>query len=263
MRAKPPGLVGVTAFLVALGLTPVRSHADVVILPPHSIIEGRSIGEYTADAWRWIFSFSSPGDPLTDPTGAAANRDQSGPVFFVAGTAGGGAVRTFTVPADRYLLIPLLNAELSQLELGDFSLTEAQVRAEVNGLADLIDELHASIDGVPVPNLFDYREESPAFEYFAAPNNVIGVPTGDSGIAVADGYWLMLAPIPVGETHTINFGGAVTAFDFRIDVTSTITSVPEPSTLVMCGMGALIGCAHALRRRRTGRTHEAPAREHA
>jgi len=246
-------------FLIALGLAPI-ARAGVVVLPPHSIVEGRTIGEYSADWWQWAFSFSSPDDPISDPTGALANQKQSGPVFFVAG---GTATRAFTVPADKYILIPLLNAEMSQLELGDFTLTEPQVRAEVNALADLIDELHASIDGVPVPNLFDYREESPAFEYFAAPNNVIGVPTGNSGIAVADGYWLMLAPIPAGETHVINFGGGVSEFDYRVDVTATITAVPEPSSLALSGMGALTGCAYTLRRCRRGRTGKATARANA
>jgi hypothetical protein len=150
-------------------------------------------------------------------------------------------------------LIPLLVGELSQSELGDFSLTEAQVRAAANAQADAMDELHASIDGVPVPDLFSHREESPAFSFLAAANNPVGVPTGASGIAVADGYWLMLAPIPAGETHVINFGGGISAFDFRVDVTATITSVPEPSSLVPCGMGVVGPGGYALKRPRKGR----------
>jgi hypothetical protein len=74
--------------------------------------------------------------------------------------------------------------------------------------ADLIDELHASIDGLPGPNLFAHRGVSPDFMFVAAPNNALGLSPGDSGIAVADGYWAMLAPIPVGETHVLNFGAA-------------------------------------------------------
>ncbi|QDV38045.1 hypothetical protein [Tautonia plasticadhaerens] len=250
----------VLASLALSGLAPA-ARADAIVLPPHSVVEGRTIAEYTTDWWNWAFSFSLPDDPFTDPTGAAANMNQSGPVFFLAGTTGSTANRTFTVPADTYLLVPLLNFELSQLELGDFSLTEAQIRSEVNGVIDLVDELHASIDGVAVPNLFDHREESPAFEYFAAPDNLFDLPTGPSGIAVADGYWLMLAPIAAGETHVINYGGGVSAFDFRVDVTATLTAIPEPSSLVLCG-AALCGIVVFMSRRGPrSRTRPADSRE--
>ncbi|MDG3002443.1 hypothetical protein [Paludisphaera mucosa] len=240
----------ILAALVVPGLAPA-ARADLVVLPPHSIIEGRTIGDYTADWWRWAFGFSVPNDPFTDPTGAAANMNQSGPVFFVAGTTGGDATRTFAVPADRYILIPLLNFELSQLELGDFSLTEGEIRSQVDGVVDLFDELHASLDGVEVPDLFSHRETTSAFAYEAAPDNFMGLPAGESGIAVASGYWLMLAPIPIGETHVINFGGGVSAFDFRVDVTASITAVPEPSSLALC-VGGLV-CAGGLAMRRLHR----------
>ena len=205
-------------------MTAHAASAAVVVLPPHASVDGRTVGKRSADWWQWGLGFSSPGDPFTDATGASAGRHQSGPVFFVAGNTGGSTTRSFTVRSDRYLLVPLLVAELSQLELG-FGLTEPQVRAEVNGLIDLVDELHASIDGVAVSNLFDHREESLAFQFSAAANNAFGVPAGNSGIAVADGYWLVLAPIAAGETHVINFGGGISEFGFSVDVTSTITSV--------------------------------------
>ncbi|WZO98431.1 hypothetical protein EP7_000010 [Isosphaeraceae bacterium EP7] len=232
------------------------------VLPPHSIVDGKPIGEYTADWWRWALGFSSPGDPFTDPTGADANLNQSGPVFFLAGTAGSEATRTFNVPAGKFLLVPLLVVELSQLELGDFSLTEAQVRAEVNAIVDQVDSLHASIDGVEVPNLFDHREQSPAFSYSAAAGNPFGVPTGDSGIAVAGGYWLMLSPLEVGETHVLSFGGGISSFNFSVSVTSTITAVPEPASLILSTVG--LGAIWLMSRpSRTGRSrspsHRPPA----
>lgn len=255
MRALHLSRVGVLVAVTVLGLVP-DARAGFTVLPPHATVAGKTIGEHTADWWQWALGFSSPGDPFTDPTGAAAGLNQSGPVFFVAGTPGGSATRSFTVPADKFLLIPLLAAELSQLELGDFTLTEPQVRQQVNGLIDLVDEFHSTVDGVPVPDLFSHREESPAFAFSAAAGNPFGVPTGPSGIAVADGYWVMVAPIPAGETHVINFGGGVSEFGFSVDVTATITAVavPEPASLgVLGGMGALSLCGHGLRRLRGNR----------
>jgi hypothetical protein len=47
-------------------------------------------------------------------------------------------------------------------------------------------------------------------------------------VAVADGYWIMLAPLPIGE-HTIRFKGAVDndiLGGFVVDVTYFITVAP-------------------------------------
>jgi hypothetical protein len=226
--------------LVALGLSlGTRSPVQADVLPPHSTVVGKTIGEWSAEWWKWAFSFSVPNDPFTDQTGANANLGQSGEVFFIAGTAGGNAERTFTVPAGKFLLIPLVNAELSQVDEPPGT-TAAQVRQDVKAIADQIDSLHATIDGVAVPNLFSHRETSPDFSFIIAPNNAFGEPAGPSGIAVADGYWLMLTPLSANEQHTIQFGGGATAFGFSVDVRDHIRTVapnPEPSTLVLWGVG--------------------------
>lgn len=224
-----------TAFGAA---SPAVSGASV--LPPTTTVDGLTIGDYTAKFWQWTLSFTAPNDPFTDPTGALAGLNQSGPVFFVAGTAGGGPVtRAFTAPAGKYLLVPLLAGELSQLEIG-FDKTAAQVRQAAKEQADLIDELHASINGVAVPNLFSYRVASPDFSFTAAAGNPIGVPPGASGIAVADGYFLLISPLAVGEKLVLNFGGGISEFDFRVDVTANITAVPEPGAYLQLGAGLVV-----------------------
>ena len=74
------------------------AEAVPMVLPPGSTVVGKTIGEWTAEWWKWAFSQSVPNDAFTDATGANANVGQSGPVFFVAGTTGGTATREFTVP---------------------------------------------------------------------------------------------------------------------------------------------------------------------
>src|SRR5262249_6924837 len=151
------------------------------------------------------------GDPFTDTTGQYANVNQSGPVFFLAGSDGGSMIRHFHVPAHPYILVPLLVGELSQLELG-FDKTAAYIRQAAQQQANQIDSLHATLDGVPVAqtNLFAHRETSPDFNFNAVFNNQVGInAVGFSGIAVADGYFLMLAPLMPG-THTLNYGGGIT-----------------------------------------------------
>jgi hypothetical protein len=209
-------------------------------------VVGKTIGEWSASQWQWAVSFDTTMDnPFTDTTGAHAGLNQSGPVFYLAGTTGGSETRSFSVPAGLHILVPLLVAEIAERELDpDPALpnpTPAEIRTEVNDLADLIDELHATIDGVPVPDLFSHREDSPDFSMNAAPNNIVGLPVGDSGVAVADGYWLMLEPMSIGETIVLNYGGGIDQFDFFVNVTATITFIPEPSTFLLAAFGVL-GC---------------------
>ena len=63
--------------------------------------------------------------------------------------------------------------------------------------------LDVTIDGVPVQNVRAYRASSPGPFILTYPDNsVVGVPSGSYFPNVADGYWLMLAPLSKGG-HTI------------------------------------------------------------
>lgn len=73
--------------------------------------------------------------------------------------------------------------------------------------ADKAATLEASVDGVPLQNLQNYHAESPLFNVTLPEGNILGIP-GRSSEAVADGYWVVLQPLPAGE-HTIHFRGAL------------------------------------------------------
>jgi hypothetical protein len=248
-RSNSPGLerlenrrlLSTSAAAAGAAVTAARA-ADIVSAPleldsarPHvmldgAIVAGKSIGAWSAEWWKWAYSFSAGNDPFTDT--ASPDAHQSGRVFFLAGTAGGSAERTFSVPQGSFVLVPLLVGELSQAELGDFSLFADDVRSAAKGLADVFDSLHATLDGTSIPEseLFAHRVVSPVFSFDAVAGNLFGAPAGNSGIAVADGYWLMLSPLS-GGTHEINFGGGASAFGFSVDVTDHLsTSPPAAST---------------------------------
>jgi hypothetical protein len=109
---------------------------------------------------------------------------------------------------------------------------------------DQIDSLHATLDGTTITStiLFGHREVSPNFAFVAAAGNQVGISgSGNSGIAVADGYFLMLDPLTPG-THVLNFGGGSTSFGLTINETDTITvpPVPEPSALLLLSLGSLL-----------------------
>jgi DNA-binding transcriptional regulator YhcF (GntR family) len=258
--SSPEGPAGETgmkitwfAWLLAFASLPIAGLAQAApigpagVLPPGSTVAGRTIGEWSAEWWRWAFSHSGPDNPLADPTGANAGENQSGPVFFFAGTTGGEATRSFPVPAGRFLLVPLVNVAASELTDPPAE-TEEELRAITGGIIDAVDSLTFSLNGVPLFDPFAHREASPVFDFTALPGNPFGVPAGPSGTAVADGYYVMLDPLPVG-THVIEFGGGILAFDFATRVRDEVTVVPVPPTMWMVGSGVLALVSLALARR--------------
>ena len=91
--------------------------------------------------------------------------------------------------------------------------TEAGARAVANVFIDHVTALSCTVDGVPLGNLFAYRAESPTFPVTVG--DIGWYPAGSYDIAMTDGYWLMLAPLSVGQ-HTIHFtaGGHIGPYDW-------------------------------------------------
>ncbi len=68
---------------------------------------GKSYGQWAADWWNWALSGPDGNNVLQDTTGALCGLNQSGPVWFLAGTLNSGAAeRTCTVPAGKGRLFP-------------------------------------------------------------------------------------------------------------------------------------------------------------
>jgi hypothetical protein len=140
------------------------------------------------------------------------------------------------VPTGTWLFFPVLNAWADNVAVSPPS-TVAQLQSQAAFFADA-SELHASVDGVPIQNLFGYRAAYAPFSYTVpATDNIlqylygVNVPGSDWPTtmifpAASDGYWLMLEPLNPGN-HTINFGGTGKNTGFQIDITYTITVVPK------------------------------------
>jgi hypothetical protein len=69
--------------------------------------------------------------------------------------------------------------------------------------------LTASIDGEPLQNLRDQRVQSPVLIITLPAGAIFGLNAGTFAPDVADGYWLLLPPLPAGK-HTIHFKGVFT-----------------------------------------------------
>jgi hypothetical protein len=228
----------VTALLLPVAV----AQAAVEVVPPHSVVEGKTIGEWSTESWKWAFSFQRPDDPFSNPSGANQHLHQSGPVFQLARNARDSA---FDVPQGKYMLALLDGYVASEKEDG-FGRTEAQLRAIADSYSDRVKVLSATLDGVAVPNLFAHRELSPVFNYTVLPDSPIGLSPGESGVAVSDGYYLLLAPPSPGQ-HFIEISSQQGSGPVYTD-RYTITVIPEPLTLSIWGLSTV-----GLLRRRTAR----------
>jgi len=173
------------------------------VFPPNSSPYGKTYAEWTAAWWQWALLPPASANPVTDPTGALAGVGQSGPVWFLAGTFGGTAERTCTIPAGKGLFFPIIDA-ICWLTLP--SDTEPMARAVNADLINHVTDLELAVDGVPVRGLENLRFASPEFPItFDAADPVWPTPPGPFP-AFSDGYFVMLEPLPRG-THTIYFRG--------------------------------------------------------
>ena len=124
----------------------------------------------------------------------------------------------------------------------DGSLTDAQVRDQMAELFATPTELRSTLNlnstgnrlnDVPIVSLQVpiVRTQSPVFTNVLPNNNVLvpavtgcAVPfaAGRTGRRIADGYWVMLPPLPPGQ-HILKFRGTFTSYGVENSVTYRIT----------------------------------------
>lgn len=223
MGRRFQGVLGIV-LIMCFGLTAKLQAATVV--PGQSTIAGETLGQWSNDWFKWALSFG-PG-PFSDTDGSRDNINQSGPVFFLAGTGvGAGPVtRNVTVGDNKLLFFPLINWLVANGADPGFADTKTEAIALATNTINPAN-LFATIDGVPVGNLASHREDSGAvFTLTFVNNNDFGFPAATYNDAYGDGYYLMVNPLSVGP-HTLHFGGTGTPYDagafqvapFAIDVT--------------------------------------------
>jgi hypothetical protein len=142
----------------------------------------------------------------------------------LTGTIGGSVERTCTIPEGKAILFPVLNSGNVKT---DPSETEEDLHVTTKAEMDNPAILEASVNGVPLQDLQNYRAESPLFNVTLPEGNIYGVPELSSE-AVSDGYWIMLEPLAVGD-HSLNFRGAdmaVAAGGLVTEATYQLTIVP-------------------------------------
>ena len=198
------------------------------LYPINSKPYGLTYGEWSSKWWQWAMSIPTKDSPIVDKTGAKCAVGQNDPnVWFLAGTGGGEANRVCAIPAGKAIFFPIINVEC------DYSYpnlkTESDLRKCAKDDQDKVTNLLTTVDGVAIPDLKQYRVQSPLFNMTVPKDNVMGIPPGTAQ-AVSDGFWVFLRPLPPGK-HEIDFTGSLADFtatgplnlveDAKYDVTIT------------------------------------------
>ncbi len=217
------------------------------VMPPNSRLGGKTYGEWNEEWWKWALSMPVDNHPLYDT--ADSSEGQTGKVLFLGSSfeselAPSGETitkvdREISISPGTKIFIPLFNAEVSTIE--GYEGSEKEMQDQAKDLLDYVGSMTVLIDGVPVENPEQYESPSPLFTIDPLPeNNVlqdigIDAPAGSTGEAAANGYYLMLPPLSVGE-HTIEYitpitvpGGNEDGSDWNWiqDVSYTINVEPD------------------------------------
>jgi hypothetical protein len=223
-----------SAILFLLGFTTV---IQAGVLPPGSRIGGKTVPELELECWKWIYSLKTNENPMFDCEGRwANNRQPRADVFFIApinGLKPPPCPRTFTIPEDTYILVPVLPITYENIDT-EPPLTIPEFHDILDSVLNEPALLTATVDGIAITNLMQHRSRTPAFDYkFPDGDNSQSVNyhrpiIGLQEPTVADGYWLVLEPLKPGP-HTIYMAGdlSVPLFYPRIvECTITVLTVP-------------------------------------
>lgn len=248
-------LIGIVVGLISPPISSLLAEPDNHgVFPPDSHPFGASYGEWGARWWQWNYSIPLHVHPsANDPTGAQCGINQSGPVWFLAGTAGtvSTATRACTISEDKAIFFPIINIindypcpEPPPFEPAPGQSLQDFLTMGAEGFVNTVTSLEVELDGHSLKDLFDFRAVSKLFGFTGAidlgPAQLPPLQTGASAIdfcvtgspqlGVADGYWIMLKPLSVGS-HTLHFKGASSGYPplgigpFSTEVTDSLSIV--------------------------------------
>jgi hypothetical protein len=168
---------------------------------------GLSYDEWTIRWWRWLIAIPKSINPALDLNGDNCSQNQfDEEVWFVAGTAKPltSVKRKCIIPSGRAILFPIVNNLVSFLEYpetkNENDLLSIVGKDFANGT-----EMQLQVDETSFPLIDICRVTSHPFEITYPVDNIFQAKPGIS-IAVSDGFWVFLHPLPNGK-HSIFFYG--------------------------------------------------------
>ncbi len=179
------------------------SSTEAVLLAPHQVVAGKTQEEWSKLWWQWAASFDYEESPVADRTGRNCGAKQEGAVWFLAGTYGTQrTIRACKVPAGKHLFFPLINYVTYSTPM--HPRTCRMVEATAAGLTDDVGPLILDVNGMRFTGLEKHRLATrKCFDLGTKIKPQVSVFP-----AAANGYYVMLKPLPPGQ-YTLNFGGVL------------------------------------------------------
>jgi hypothetical protein len=175
--------------------------------PPLAIDPDDFVGDHSQVEWseaylQWVASFPRGSSPISDTTGELCAARQDGDVWFLASSDGTAPVtRRCAIPAGKTLFVPITSTTERSGNIEPNCPTMAHI---AEGTLTHVSQLSLTIDGQAVDNLERHRLATG--DCFAL--GMRQVPHSAARTAVADGYYVMLAPLATGA-HTLVVGARV------------------------------------------------------
>jgi hypothetical protein len=216
------------ASIIVLSNTVIAGSINPGVYSTDSSPHGIPYGNWLAKWWNWTSSIPAAQHPRDDYTPEKCAVNQEGPVWFLADQLSGREERTCTIPSERSIFIPLLVGEC------DYSIPEIKSDDDLRRCATEGNEygvIEATVDGVKLKNLEQYRTQSGFFNITIVEGNIYESPPGTFK-GFADGFFVFLEPLPPGK-HDINLKVSVLnpaepSYNYNADWTYHL--IVEPKT---------------------------------
>lgn len=210
----------ILSLLAALSLAVPSAFAapppGVFPIDANDFVHDRPQVEWAEAYLQWIATFPRGASPVADTSGAQCAARQDGDVWFLATSDGTAPVaRICTIPAGKTLFVPIAGVlERSGNKEPDCA---SMARVAADNLTRHVGAISMSIDGLRIDNLESHRLATGTCFALGARQ----VPHVAAKTAVADGWYVMLAPLPAGP-HTIaiesRFDATPVSTTYRLDV---------------------------------------------
>ncbi|MEZ4448993.1 MAG: hypothetical protein R3B09_05875 [Nannocystaceae bacterium] len=173
---------------------------------------------------RWALAQSFTDGPINDATGEHCGDEQSGPIWYLAGTFGGPVERECTVPFGKKLVFPLMNGWCvfpveHYPDQASIDAALPEIEGFYTSFFDEVCSLTLRVDGVDVrPDLETLREDTyldvfDPFEIELTEDHWAPSFAGGTMDAVTAGYFAVIHALSPGD-HVIEFGGENCAQQF-------------------------------------------------
>ncbi|NAL78697.1 hypothetical protein [Nitrososphaera sp. AFS] len=149
--------------------------------------------------WQWSFSIPQEDHPRQNNTASNCARGQSGPVWFLADSLSGTVQRTCVIPTGKSILVGLLTGECDR---SDPTLHNDQDVRQCATEGNDYGVIGATLDGVQLQNLNQYRIDSGFYNLTIPPDNIYKEKPGMYR-AFTNGFFAFLQPLHPG-THDLH-----------------------------------------------------------